>query len=164
MAHAVIGPNETPEQLSVRLARPVCMLLRANRLYSTAWLLPGRHIVVPSADFCRKDVGACPALLLRQPSETYEPCEPAVRQRLPGRLQRWSDTHGGVQLPQWRKAGCTRTLRPYETMAAFARRTGCTEEELRRINRYYGRAVPGVQLLTGCQDCDSCGGDPGTIL
>ena len=33
--------------LSARLGVPACMLMRANGLYSPAWLLPGREVLVP---------------------------------------------------------------------------------------------------------------------
>ena len=44
------------------------MILRANRLVSEAWLLPGREIIVPEGDFCRRDAGVCPVLLLNRPA------------------------------------------------------------------------------------------------
>ncbi len=36
------------------------MLMRANRIYSEAWLMPGREIVVPDLEFCLRDWGICP--------------------------------------------------------------------------------------------------------
>ena len=33
--------------LSARLGVPACMLMRANGLYSPAWLTPGREVLVP---------------------------------------------------------------------------------------------------------------------
>lgn len=65
--YETILPNESPAQLSARLNRPVCMLLRANRLYSVAWLLPDREILLPERDFCRRDAGICPCCLLEKP-------------------------------------------------------------------------------------------------
>ena len=47
-------------ELSARLQVPACMLMRANRIYSEAWLLPGRQIMVPERDFCWWDRGNCP--------------------------------------------------------------------------------------------------------
>ena len=164
MAYAYIGQQETPEQLSARLGRPICMLLRANRLCSTAWLLPGRQIIVPADDFCRRDAGACPMQLLHIPSEHFMPCDASVRQRLPYRLQRWSDTHGRVQLPQWAAAGGVYALRPCESMAEFAARTGSTEAEVRRINRYFGKPVSGVRLLAVLPEGDSADGETGITI
>lgn len=46
--------------LSKRLGIPGCMLMRANRIYSPAWLLPGREINVPEIGFCVLDKEACP--------------------------------------------------------------------------------------------------------
>ena len=56
--------GEGLDALSARLGVPGCMLLRANRLFSTAWLLPGRVIRVPEGDFCRTDDFICPAQAL----------------------------------------------------------------------------------------------------
>ena len=39
--------GETLNSLALRLGVPACMLMRANGLYSPAWLLPGRVINVP---------------------------------------------------------------------------------------------------------------------
>lgn len=145
MGYAVIGENETPEQLSARLHRPVCMLLRANRLYSEAWLLPGREIAVPEPDFCRKDAGICPAAALKIPAQRFEPC--GSEWPIPARLRKWSAAHAGAALSEWCGRGAIRTIRPMETMAQFAERTGSSEAEVRRVNIYYGKPVPGVQLL-----------------
>lgn len=60
--------GETLSDLSARLRVPGCMLMRANRLYSEAWLLPGREIVVPDLDFCRRGGGSCPRQAFRTPA------------------------------------------------------------------------------------------------
>ena len=60
----IVGVDETPAMLSARTGVPVCMLLRANRLLSTAWLLPGREIRLPDGDFCLKDAFPCPKELV----------------------------------------------------------------------------------------------------
>lgn len=148
MAYAVIGQNETPEQLAARVGRPLCMLLRANRLYSEAWLLPGREIIVPQVDFCQKDAGVCPLRALEIPAERFAERSPAEQLEIPARLRMWSDAHGRAMLPEWRAGGRMLTIRPCETMAQFAVRAGRSEAEIRRINRYYGRPVPGMQLLS----------------
>ena len=64
--------GENLNQLSARLGVPGCMLLRANRLFSTAWLLPGRQIAVPDGDFCRRDWGICPMRALKMPAVKSE--------------------------------------------------------------------------------------------
>lgn len=56
----LVYEGETLSALSARLGVPACMLMRANRLFSEAWLLPGREILVPDADFCYRDAGMCP--------------------------------------------------------------------------------------------------------
>jgi len=56
----VVREGEGLDALSARLGVPGCMLLRANRLYSPAWLMPGRVIQVPEGSFCLTDDFACP--------------------------------------------------------------------------------------------------------
>ena len=56
----LVYEGETLTDLSVRLGVPACMIMRANRIYSEAWLLPGREILVPGLDFCDWDEGICP--------------------------------------------------------------------------------------------------------
>jgi hypothetical protein len=64
----VVREGEGLDALSARLHVPGCMLMRANRLFSPAWLLPGRVINVPNGDFCRTDDFVCPAEALNQPA------------------------------------------------------------------------------------------------
>ena len=63
--------GEGLNELSARLGVPGCMLLRANRIYSAAWLLPGREIVVPDLQFCLRDWGICPRRALHM-SASYK--------------------------------------------------------------------------------------------
>ncbi len=146
MRWAIIKEGESPGDLSARMGLPVCVLLRANRLYSTAWLLPGRELFVPEADFCGRDVGACPLRMAEVPAERFlRGACPAM----PERLQLWSRAHGGQILPEWSGApgGAALTLRPFETVAGLAERGGSDEAAVRRWNRYYGGNCPGVQLF-----------------
>ncbi len=62
----LVYEGETLSDLSARLRVPGCMLMRANRIYSEAWLLPGREIAVPDMDFCLRDSGVCPAEAFRR--------------------------------------------------------------------------------------------------
>ena len=146
MAWTTIRVGETPEALSARLRRPVCMLLRANRLYSTAWLLPGRALLIPPPDFCGSDVGVCPLRMGDVRADRFVAGE-AVG--LPERLRCWARGHGRQTLPEWTGApeGQALTLRPFESVAQLAERGGSDEEILRRWNRYYGAACPGVRLF-----------------
>ena len=66
MWKTVVAPNETPALLSARVGVPVCALLRANRLFSPAWLLPGREIDVPDA--CASADFPCPVLAAQTPA------------------------------------------------------------------------------------------------
>lgn len=69
MKKDVVLEFESLEDLSGRLNVPGCMLLRANRLYSAAWLLPGREIDVPEAGFCETDSFECPVTALNRAAE-----------------------------------------------------------------------------------------------
>ncbi len=69
MWKTVVAPNETPALLSTRAGVPVCAILRANRLFSPAWLLPGREIDVP--DDCASSDFPCPALAARVPAQAH---------------------------------------------------------------------------------------------
>ncbi len=66
MREDVVREGEGLDALSARLRVPGCMLLRANRVFSPAWLMPGRVIRVPEGDFCRVDDFPCPAEALDQ--------------------------------------------------------------------------------------------------
>ena len=67
--------GENLSALSVRLQVPACMLMRANRIYSEAWLLPGRQIAVPEGDFCWWDEGICPAKAIGMPASKRDESE-----------------------------------------------------------------------------------------
>ena len=64
----LVYEGEQLGDLSARLGVPACMLMRANRIFSEAWLMPGREILVPDGDFCRKDDGICPRAALHMPA------------------------------------------------------------------------------------------------
>ena len=66
--YTTIREGETLDMLSARLHVPGCMILRANGLFSPAWLLPGRQIVVPDSDYCARAENACPVRALNQPA------------------------------------------------------------------------------------------------
>ena len=56
----VVRERETLDMLSARLNRPGCMILRANGLFSPAWLLPGRELAVPPKDYCTRSAADFP--------------------------------------------------------------------------------------------------------
>lgn len=68
-----VREGESLGMLSARLARPGCMLLRANGLFSEAWLLPGRQIRVPDADYCAHADAPCPVQALMTPAMAARP-------------------------------------------------------------------------------------------
>ena len=68
MKTTIIREGETLGMLSARLGVPGCMILRANGLFSEAWLLPGRQIDVPDADYCAQAQAPCPVRALLEPA------------------------------------------------------------------------------------------------
>lgn len=72
MKQDTVRDFETLHDLSARLNVPGCMLLRANRLYSAAWLLPGRVIDVPEGNFCLADEFECPVRALNHAATRAE--------------------------------------------------------------------------------------------
>ncbi|HIS00738.1 MAG TPA: LysM peptidoglycan-binding domain-containing protein [Candidatus Excrementavichristensenella intestinipullorum] len=83
---AVVREDETLNMLSARLGVPGCMLLRCNGLYSPAWLLPGREILVPEDVFCHTSDFPCPAGALHRPAgrATGDEEHPALPTDAPG--------------------------------------------------------------------------------
>ena len=69
MRFDVVREGDTLDKLSSRHGVPGCMILRANALYSPAWLLPGQEIAIPDADYCRMQRDfPCPVRALRFPA------------------------------------------------------------------------------------------------
>ena len=64
----IVGDSESLGALSARLGVPGCMILRANRVFCEAWLLPGQRIAVPDPQFCLADAGQCPVAALMRPA------------------------------------------------------------------------------------------------
>ena len=64
----VILEDESVDELCIRIGVPVCMLLRANSVFSTAWLLPGQEIMVPTDEFCLHSDFPCPTQALFTPA------------------------------------------------------------------------------------------------
>ena len=73
--------GETLNELSARLGVPACMLMRANRIFSSAWLLPGREILVPDRDFCWWDTGLCPRKAMNLPAGPQTDAEAVTLRR-----------------------------------------------------------------------------------
>ena len=108
--------------LSARLRVPACMLMRANGLYSPAWLLPGREIVVPEGR-CTGPIPCPRAMFMRRIGE-HEAMKPvhAARRRI---------YFCGIE----------------DTAAGIAARFGLSEEKLRADNALSGAVYPGMALL-----------------
>lgn len=149
MWKTVVAPNETPALLSARVGVPVCAILRANRLFSPAWLLPGREIDVP--DVCAPMDFPCPALAVRIPAHTCRlfygaAKEIACASGLPlravlahaGRRVPW-DVPLALALPEIDARWRLRTILPGEAPAL-------TPSE-RAVNALWGAAYPGMKML-----------------
>ena len=144
MRKTVIRDGENAEALVKRLGVPLCMLLRANRLYSAAWLLPGRQIIVPESDFCERDIFPCPARAVTLP---------AVERRL------YLMRPGETRLQAARALGAPLRLIPKVERAFSAPvvpwgfgivtyRPGMRVDDFERsLNSLPGALFPGTQLL-----------------
>ena len=149
--------GEGLNELSARLRVPACMLMRVNGLYSPAWLLPGREIIVPEGR-CRgpipcpreifaRSVGADEAFL--HPSEDTEAL--CRRLHLPARLA--LERRGGEDIdvsrypPRRRVYVCAHD----DTAAGVATLFGLSEEKLRADNALSGAVCPGMELLIDLQ-------------
>ncbi len=151
--------------LSARLRVPACMLMRANGLYSPAWLLPGRAIIVPEGRCCgavpcpretfARAVGAGEAFL--HPGEdTQALCR---RLRLPVRLalmafgRRGGELHGGEVIDMSRYPARRRVYvcGAADTAAGAAALFGLSERKLRADNALTSAVYPGMELLIDLQ-------------
>ncbi len=163
MFRTVVADGETPQALSLRLSRPLCMILRANGVFSSAWLYPGTEINVPDADYCAKSSNACPTRVMNAPptrrrvyiiadGETLEDVCRATG--LPERcvlanagLARFENCAGRtVCLPVPAPDSRTRTVKPEETLASIAPDTE-TALRIRALNSVWGNVYPGMKLL-----------------
>ena len=146
MGKTVVLEGETAWALARRVDRPLCMLLRANRLFSGAWLLPGREIEVPRGDFCRTSRFPCPARAARLP---------AVEQRL--YLARSGETREEIAracgVPARMIAGSNRALRLTVCPDGWRIHTVkpgeyVNDARVRAVNGLFGDIFPGTQILT----------------
>ena len=157
--------GEGLNELSARLRVPACMLMRANGLYSPAWLLPGREIIVPEGQ-CRgpipcpretfaRAIGADEAFL--HPGEdTAALCR---RLRLPVRLALLAFERRGGELREGETIDMSRypaRRRVYacgaeDTAAGVAALFGLSETKLRADNALMGAVYPGMELLIDLQ-------------
>ncbi len=149
MWKTVVAPNETPALLSARAGVPVCAILRANRLFSPAWLLPGREIDVP--DDCAAIDFPCPALAARVPARARRLFYGSAREiaRASGLPLRAVLAHSNERAP-W---NAPRALTLPEIDARWRIRTILPGEapaltlSERAVNALWGAAYPGMKIL-----------------
>lgn len=145
MRKTVVREGETTMDVALRLHLPLCMLLRANRVFSGAWLLPGREIDVPTGDFCRKSDFPCPARMA---------CVPAAERRL--YLARIGETREEIacacRIPVRMVARNTRALCVPTVPEGWKIHTVKPGESVispyvRSVNGLFGPIFPGTQML-----------------
>lgn len=164
MLKTVVADGETPHELCLRLNCPLCMILRANGLFSAAWLYSGREIDVPDADYCAKSPNPCPTLVMNAPpmcrrmyiisdGETLEGVCRATK--LPERcvlvnagLTRFDSRMGAraVCLPMPPEGSRTHTVKPFETLASIAPNAEAALR-IRSLNSVWGSIYPGMKLI-----------------
>ncbi len=163
----VVREGESLSMLSIRLGRPGCMLMRANRIYSPAWLLPGREIAVPEPDFCLWDSFRCPAQAVQCPaverrreaerviglgdSALSLARETGLTERMVYRAARRArgDLPLGlrIRLPLPPENCVCVNAAPGERIEELARRYGAQVYEIRQLNDFWGPILPGMRLL-----------------
>lgn len=163
-----VRTGETLNMLAARLNRPACMIMRANRLASPAWLLPGREIIVPPEDYCLWDAGECPNAFFRC---TAHAGRARVRHRvnagesvgdvaqlygLPERLVLMACGEcAGTELPEGKMLELpalphdTRliTVQPGQTMESICRNCGMQAERFVLLNSLSAPLMPGMRVI-----------------
>lgn len=161
-----VRDGEGPERLSARIGVPVCMILRANRLVSAMWLVPGREIEVPEADFCEKDAFVCPVKMVCMPARET-PGEVCIAQS-GDTIGSMAEAMGTAERILWRarwkngalcegerlivdREQCSRrigSVLPGETAERFCERFHADLAETMRLNGLKdGRVWPGMRLI-----------------
>lgn len=160
-----VRAGETLNMLSARLNRPACMIMRANRLASPAWLLPGREIIVPPEDYCMWDAGECPNRFFGCPARD---ARPRIR-HVPGPGERISDVArryglperlvllatGGrdptpgraIYLPAPPAGARIMTVMPGQTVESVCLRNRMSHERFALINSLSAPLMPGMRVL-----------------
>lgn len=154
--YTVVRQGETLARISARTGVPACMLMRANGLFSAAWLLPGREIIIPETAYCRgSSDGICPARACTlgawkadSRKVSYDVSAAEGNDGLPVRLRILARTQD-LRLPY-----VCRSLRVRygETWASLAEKTASEETELMRINRIWRPLLPGMQIAVRKND------------
>lgn len=166
MERHTMREGDTLNALSARYRAPACAILRANRVFSPAWLSPGREILIPDARFCQRDGFPCPVQAARQRARQPRPCAvhivhgqesaAAVARAygLPERLVylaagRADGPQNGQELLLPLPAASARLhiARPGETLRQVARANDTDEETIRRENCLWGPLLPGMKIL-----------------
>ncbi|MBQ3079143.1 MAG: hypothetical protein IJC48_03965 [Clostridia bacterium] len=163
MKWTFMADGETAQELSARLCRPLCMILRANRLFSDSWLLPGMEIAVPDEAFCETDRFPCPVLALAFPAFAREAAVfydeedlrlTAKRLGIPIRvIYALLGISGGKPpaglkclLPVPPSGSQIRTALPGNVIGDFA--LSGNVEAVRALNAIWGNVYPGMKILT----------------
>lgn len=73
MERHTMREGDTLNALSARYRVPACAILRANRVFSPAWLSPGRE-TSPRRALCQRDGFPCPVQAARQRARQPRPC------------------------------------------------------------------------------------------
>lgn len=162
MVNTRFKAGESPEMLSARVGRPLCAILRANKLYSAAWLMPDMLINVPDMQFCARDAFACPVKALRAPAvhmRAYAMGEgesahmaaralgvtPRIIYALAGASGEPIRRNTALTLPEVPSDYSVITVMPLDTFETLC--AGEDEVKLRTLNAVWGHIYPGMKLL-----------------
>lgn len=162
-----VRTGETLNMLSARLRRPACMIMRANRILSPAWLLPGREIAVPPRDFCLRDAGACPCAAFKRPAGEAAMRRFVVRAGqsigdlareagLPERIVLLTcgirageplSAESAVELPVPPERARIITVQPGDTQESICRQYGMERARFSEVNVTCAPLLPGMRVI-----------------
>lgn len=149
-----VNCGETADDLARRAGCPLCMLLRANGVLSSAWLEMMDEVRVPDADECIKSAIPCPKDFsfsviperfgyIAGKDDTFKSI--ADKHHLPERLvlsQKNAQEGRALILPVFQKDMKIHTVKPMEAWADFEQAAS-----LKFINNHFAPLYPGMKIL-----------------
>lgn len=160
-----VRTGETLNMLAARLKLPACMIMRANRLTSPAWLLPGREICVPPLNYCAHDHGICPCKLLECPAGCARGPIACRGEAISGIARMYGITerlaillcapppdglpcaYAEAEVPALPDGAAIITVMPGQSAESLCRRYGMDIEKFMRINRISAPLLPGMRVI-----------------
>ncbi len=159
--------GDTLDSISESCGLPACMIMRANRLLSPAWLLTGREVLIPDGDFCNRDRGQCPIIAMRCSAKAADADNTIIidddmdvssisrTYKLPERLiykacgLKCGQVPSGmaITLPIYEFKTKLIVVQPLENLTDIATKYGCDADEIYSMNQLDSPIMPGMRLI-----------------